>query len=148
MFLFLKTLPVAVDAGADFATGVFLVVPVPPVTPLLMVPMTVLFAAAAGAAALVAVPPRAVLFLITVDVLPSLDSLMPLTFRAVRVVVAFVGAVPAAPLLVLRVPLADVLADVLAVEVDVFIFRDVWATRVERAFSARLLRMFDALLFF
>lgn len=68
--------------------GVFLPAPVPPpVTPFLIVPITVLFAAAAVGGGFGCAPGGAVMgrFRITVDVLPSLDSLVPLALRAVRV---------------------------------------------------------------
>jgi hypothetical protein len=100
-----------------------------------MVPITVLFAVVAGAAAAVVV-----LFLTTVPVLPSLDSLMALTLRAVRDVAPAleVGAGAAAAFLVL-VAAADPLAE-LAVD-DVVVFLVVAAARVERAFSTILLNM-------
>ncbi|KAL0936612.1 uncharacterized protein CTRU02_208827 [Colletotrichum truncatum] len=70
--LFLSTLvDPAVDAGADLGAAGFLVVEAP--TPFLIVPMTVLFVVAAGAAADV--------FLTTVPVLPSLESLTRLPVR-------------------------------------------------------------------
>lgn len=75
-FLFRKTLPVAVEAGVALVAAVFLILPAP-VTPLLILLMTPVFLAGAGAAffsAALAVP-----FFTTVDVLLSLDSLMPLT---------------------------------------------------------------------
>jgi hypothetical protein len=64
-------------AGAAFAAGAFFVAV--PVTPFLIVPMTVLLAGAGGAA-----PTVVVRFLTTVPVLPSLDSLMALTLRVAR----------------------------------------------------------------
>lgn len=121
-------------AGAGFAAGVFFVAV--PVTPFLIVPITVLFAVVAGGAAAAFV----VLFLTTVPVLPSLDSLMALTLRAVRDVAPALeaGAVAAAAFLVL-VAAEDPLAEV-AVE-DVVVFLVVAAARVERAFSTMLLNM-------
>lgn len=132
-FLFLSTRPVLAAVGAAFAAGAFLVAV--PVTPFLMVPITVLFAVVAGAAAAVVV-----LFLTTVPVLPSLDSLMALTLRAARDVAPALeaGAAAAAAFLVLVVA-ADPLAE-LAVE-DVVVFLVVAAARVERAFSTILLNI-------
>jgi hypothetical protein len=98
---FLKTLPVPVAgaaAGLAATAGAFFV-PVAP-TPFYMVPITERFAAAgprdvdmdvAGRATDMAVAGRALdmtvaaRFLTTVPALPSLDSLMPLTLRVVRV---------------------------------------------------------------
>lgn len=70
----------------------------------------------------------------------SLDSLMPLTLRAVLDVASFVVA-PAAGFL----PLADPPVELAAVDVDAVCFRPVAAVRVDRAFSARLLKRFDEL---
>lgn len=121
----------AVEAGVfvDFAAAAFFAVPVP-VTPLLIVPMTVLFVAGADAVSFVAA--FAVPFLTTVDVLLSLDSLMPLTLRAVLLVVA-----PVAGFL----PLVDPPAELAVVEVDAVCFRPA----VDRAFPARLLKRLDEL---
>lgn len=129
----------AVEAGAfvGFAAVAFFVEPVP-ATPLLIVPITVRFVAGAGAAA--SFVARPVPFLTTVDVLLSLDSLMPLTLRAVLDVAALVVA-PVAGFL----PLADPPVELATVDVDAVCFRPVAAARVERAFSARLLKRFDEL---
>lgn len=85
--LFLKTLPVpaagaACSLAAVATAAVFLAAAVLAPTPFLMVLMTVRFAGGALIGAAIAVAGR---FLTTVDVLPSLDSLMALTLRAVRV---------------------------------------------------------------
>lgn len=127
-------------AAVVFAAGAFLVVP--PVTPLLMVLMTVLLAAgAAGAGA--ALGAAAVLLFTTVAVLPSLDSLVPLTLRPARdaaaALLAAAVAVVAAPRLVLVTGGAAPLEE-LAVE-DVVVFRAVAAARVDRAFSTMLLNI-------
>lgn len=108
-----------------------------PVTPFLIVPMTVLLAVAAGTAAAVVV-----LFLTTVPVLPSLDSLMALTLRVVREVAPAreAGAVAVAPFLVLVAAAAVEPAAEFAAE-DVVVLRVVAAARVERAFSTMLLNM-------
>ena len=146
--LFRSTLPVAVVAGAVFAAAVFFV-PVP-VTPFLIVLITVLLAVAAGAALLAVVVVR---FLTTVDVLPSLDSLTPLTLRAVRVAaVRVAGAAGAAlaPLLVLVAVVMPVVLeplDELAVDALVAL-RCVVPVRVARAFSTMLLSMLVALAVF
>lgn len=71
-FRFLRTLPVAVDAGAAFFAAAFLAVA--PATPLLMLPITPP-AFLAGAIFLSAA------FVPTVDVPLSLVSLMPLILR-------------------------------------------------------------------
>lgn len=70
----------------------------------------------------------------------SLDSLMPLTLRVVLDVAALV-VVPAAGFL----PLADPPVELATVEVDAVCFRPVAAVRVDRAFSARLLKRLDEL---
>lgn len=70
----------------------------------------------------------------------SLDSLMPLTLRAVFEVASLVVAVAAGFL-----PLADPPVELAVVEVDAACFRPVAAVRVDRAFSARLLKRFDEL---
>lgn len=132
----------AVEAGVfvDFAAAAFFVVPAP-ATPLLIVPITVRFVAGAGAVSFVAAwAALPVPFLTTVDVLPSLDSLMPLTLRAVLDAAALVVAPVAAFL-----PLADPPVELAAVEVDTVCFRPVAAVRVDRAFSARLLKRLDEL---
>jgi hypothetical protein len=104
--------------------------------------MTVLFACVwAGAFEATAV--AAVLFLTTVEVLPSLDSLMPLILRPARDVAAPLaagaGAAAAAPLRVLQV--AAVLNPLeLAVE-DAVAFRAIAPARVARVFSTMLLMM-------
>ena len=134
----------AVEAWAvAFAAGAFFVVA--PVTPFRMVLMTVLFVAGADVVDLVAAAARPVGFLTTVDVLPSLDSLMPLTLLAVRVVAVrvVVDGAAAAPLLA-RVAAVVLPAAELAVD-DVVVFRVVAAARVDRAFSTMLLIMFVAL---
>lgn len=131
---------VEADALVDFAAAAFLVVPAP-ATPLLIVPITVLFVVGGGAvsfaAAWAALP---VPFLMTVDVLLSLDSLMPLTLRVVLDAAAVVVA-PVAGFL----PLAEPPVELAAVEVDAVCFRPVAAVRVDRAFSARLLKRLDEL---
>jgi hypothetical protein len=115
-------------AGAAFLVAVALA------TPFLIVLITVLLAAGMGAvfvAAVVRVPALRT----TVDVLPSLDSLMPLILRAVRVAAANVvlPVVVAARPRVRDVPPADELAveDVVALRVPVPL--------VARAFSTMLL---------
>lgn len=88
----------------------------------------------------------AVLFFTTVDVLPSLDSLMPLALRALAGAASLTipDADDGPDLLLLIIPVAE-----LAV-VDVVAWPRFPAAsfRVDRAFSAQLLRRFDALLFF
>lgn len=112
----------------------FAVVPAP--TPFLIVLITVRFAAGAFAAD-IAVAGR---FLTTVDVLPSLDSLMALTLRAVRVAGLAGGAgCTATPRLALVVD-ADVEPLDELVVVDVVVLRLVAAARVDRAFSTMLLK--------
>lgn len=119
-------------AGAGVAAA-FLVAPV---TPFRIVLMTVGFLTGAGAAALPAAP-RMPVFRITVDVLPSLDSLIPLTRRAVRVPITLAGgcaaAAPFRPLAAAVPPAAELAVD------DVVVFR-VAAARVDRAFSTMLVR--------
>lgn len=136
--LFRRTLPdlvVAVGA-AGAATALFVVAPA---TPFRMVLMTVAFFAGGGGAAALAAAPLIPVFRITVDVLPSLDSLKPLIRRAVRVPVALAGgggaatAAPLRPLAAAVPPTAE-----LAVE-DVVVFR-VAAARVDRAFSTMFVR--------
>lgn len=119
-------------AWAAFAAGAFFVAV--PVTPFLIVPMTVLLAAGGAAAA-------AVLFLTTVPVLPSLDSLMALTLRVARDVAPAreAGAVAAAPFLAF-VDAAVGAAAELAVEAAA-VFRVEAAARVDRAFSTMLLNI-------
>lgn len=140
--LFLNTLPVpAVVAACDLAAvvaGAFFVAVVPAPTPFLIVLITVLFAAGAFDT----VPAMAVAgrFLTTVDVLPSLDSLMALTLRAVRVA-GRVGGGAAAPLFAL---VAVVVVVVELDVVDVVVLRPVAAARVDFAFSTMLLSMFVA----
>lgn len=73
----------------------------------------------------------------------SLDSLMPLTLRAVLEFAALVAA-PFAGFL----PLVDPPVELATVEVDAVCFRPVAAVRVDRAFSARLLKRLDELGFF
>lgn len=117
--------------------GAFLVAAVPAPTPFLIVLITVLFAAGAfDTVPAIAVAGR---FLTTVDVLPSLDSLMALTLRAVRVA-GRVGGSAAAPLfaLVAVEPVVE-----LAV-VDVVVLRLVAAARVDFAFSTMLLSILVA----
>jgi hypothetical protein len=142
---FLNTLPVATGAACDplaAEAGAFLVV-VPAPTPFLIVLMTVRFAAGALDAVDMAVPGR---FLTTVDVLPSLDSLMTLTLRPVRVAgLAGGGADWAAAPFFALVDAVDVdpLEELAAVEVVALRF--VAAVRVDRAFSTMLLSRFVAL---
>lgn len=114
-----------------------------PVTPLLMVLMTPVFFAGAGA--ILFSSALAVLLFTTVDALLSLDSLIPLILRALAVaaplVVPVAGVVPG---FLLLVPVAE-----LAV-VDALAFPRFPAMSflVDRAFSAQLLKRFDALLCF
>lgn len=139
-------MPAAGVACAFVAAAVFLAVAalVAP-TPFLMALITVRFAGGAFAGAPMAVAGR---FLTTVDVLPSLDSLMALTLRAVRVAgrVAEEGGWAAAPLLPLvAVPVVDVDPLVELAVVDVVVLRLVAAARVDRAFSTMLLSRLVAL---
>ena len=125
---------------------------VPPVTPFLIVPITVRLAVDVCVAPLDDVDaPAPTLFLTTVEVLPSLDSLLLLTLRAVRDGALFAdeaAVVAVAALLVLvaggaafeAAPAAE-----LAIE-DVVALRLVAATLVDRAFSTILLRMLLLLL--
>lgn len=147
--LFLNTLPVAVDAGAAvFAAAVFFDAP-PPVTPLLMEPKTDFFVLIGGAislsAALLAL--FAVPFFTTVDMLPSLDSDMILALRVGSAVEAPL-AVPATVAVAAFLPLIDPPAELAVVEVEAVCFRGDAPGRVDRAFSAKLLKRLDALLFF
>jgi hypothetical protein len=87
-----------------------------------------------------AVPGR---FLTTVDVLPSLDSLMTLTLRPVRVA-GLAGGGAAAPFFVPLVAVDVALLDELAV-VELVALRFVAAARVDFAFSTMLLRRLVAL---
>jgi len=83
-----------VAAGAALAAGAFLAAA--PVTPFLIVFITVLLVeAGVGAVRVVVVAAARPIFRTTVDVLPSLDSLMALTLRAVRVVVGAVDVLTA-----------------------------------------------------
>lgn len=113
--------------------GAFLVAVAAP-TPFLMVLMTVLLAGGA----LVADMAVAGRFLTTVDVLPSLDSLMALTLRAVRVAGRVTGGGAAAPRFALGAVVDVDPLDELTV-VDVVALRFVAAARVDRAFSTMLL---------
>ena len=159
--LFLNTLPVpaADPAAAVFGAGAFFVVP--PVTPFLMVPMTVRLGCVTGGFG--CAPGGAVMgrFLITVEVLPSLDSLVPLVLRVVRVAglgAGFAAAVvtvaalfllaAAAAVVVVPVPVVVLLLVVVVVElldvVDVIVLRaamDVGGRVVDREPSTILLRM-------
>jgi hypothetical protein len=121
---------------ADVLFVVVVFLDVPPVTPFLIVLIIVRFAAG------VTVVFAATDFLTTVDVLPSLVLLAPLSLLVVLVVVAFAaGAGAAAPRLV-RVPaeapeeLEDAVEDVVAFLVA--------ATRLDLAFSTMFDRMFVA----
>lgn len=136
-FLFRNTLPVAVEAGVAFAAAVFFVVP--PVTPLLIVPMTLVFFAGAGAA--FDAPS-----LTTVDVLLSLDSLMPLIRRAFAVTAPFV--VPVAGVVPGFLPRTVPVAELAVVDVEAFPRFPPASFLVERAFSAQLLKRLDVLLCF
>jgi hypothetical protein len=107
----------AVAAVVAFATGAFLVVP--PVTPFLIVPMTVRFVVAGAA--------FAAAFFTTVEVLLLLDSLILLVVRAA----ATFEAAGAAALLVL----GAVVPVELALVVDVVVVFRVAAPRVAFAFS-------------
>ncbi len=104
-------------------------------TPFFSVLMTVRFAGAAAAGF------RAAAFLTTVDVLPSLDSLMPLALRVARVPAAV--ALVAAPFLAL-VAAAPPAAPELAVDDEAAVVRVVAVARVDRAFSTMLLNMLVA----
>lgn len=143
--LFLNTLPVAVEAGAAvFVAAVFFVAPAP-VTPLLMVPITDLFVVKGGSSSLSTAPaaPLVVPFFTTVDVLSSLDSEKPLALRAVLAVAApLVVSVPAA--IAAFLPLTDPPAEPAVVEKEAVCFRAIAPGRVDRAFSARLLKRLDA----
>jgi hypothetical protein len=154
---FLSTRAPPGTAGAAAAAAAFLpaaVFAAPAPTPCLMVPMTVRFAGAATAVtffAAAAPVAAAVRVLTTVEVLPSLASLMPLALRVVRVpataalclvvfaVLALTGdAVPAAVAAAPRRVLVVAVAGLLRVEA---------AARVERAFSTMLLSRVDAVPF-
>lgn len=147
--LFLSTLPVAVEAcAAFFATVPFFVAPAP-VTPFLMVPMTVRFAGKGATPSLseAAVVPFIGPFFTGADVLPSLDSETSLNLRTGLVVAApLVESVPVAPAAFF--PLADPLAELAVVEAEAVCFRAVAPVRVDRAFSAKLLKRLDALFCF
>lgn len=139
----------AVEAvDAFFEAAVFFDTP-PPVTPLLMVPMTDFLVLGGGAISLstALVTPFVVPFFTTVDVLPSLDSDMILALRVVLAVAApLIEPVPAALAGVL--PRAGPPAELAVVEVEAVCFRGDAPGRVDRAFSARLLKRLDALLCF
>lgn len=143
-FLFLSTLPVPVAAGgAAFAAAAFLVAA--PATPLRMVPITLLFAAAVGGSGLAAVVVR---FLTTVPVLPSLDSLTALTLRVDRDVAPardVAAAVVAVAVFLVLVVFVVGAADELVVETEdmVVVLREEAACVVERAFSTKLLITLD-----
>ncbi len=148
-FLFRSTLPDLVVAVAAVAAGcvvlaaaVFFVPAL--VTLFLSVFITVRFAAGAGAAGcaaalVVLVAALAPVFLTTVAVLPSLDSLIPLILRVVRVAGALVMTAGAAAAFLVFIAGARPAAE-LAVE-DVVALR-VTAARVDRAFSTMLLSRF------
>lgn len=143
LFLFRRTLPVAVEAGVAFAAVVFFIVPAP-VTPLRILPMTPVFFVGGGASLFSEA--FAVLFFTTVDVLPSLDSLMPLILRALAVAASL--TVPDADDGPYLLPPAVPVAELAVVDVEALARFPPASFRVERAFSAQLLRRFDALLFF
>jgi hypothetical protein len=137
--LFRSTLAVAVvdpavAAAAALGAGAFFVVA--PVTPFLMLPITVRLAAACVTGGLGCAPGGAVMgrFLITVEVLPSLDSLVPLVLRAVRVAGLAGGFAAAALTVAARFLLAAAVAaaaaaapvpvvELLAVVLDVIVLR-------------------------
>jgi hypothetical protein len=153
---FLKTLPVPVveaDGAAALVAGGFLAVP--DVTAFLTVLIIVRLAAVGcGAGGFGCAPGGAVMgrFLTTVEVLPSLDSLMPLTLRAIRVAGldgGFAAAVTVAPLFlpseVVPVVVAALVAGPLgAAEVIVLRAVAVVGRVVDRVPSTILLSMFVA----
>lgn len=90
------------------------------------------------------VAPFVVPFFTGADVLPSLDSEMLLNLRADLVVAApLVVPVPVAAAAFL--PLPDPPVELAVVEAEAVCFRPVAPVRVDRAFSARLLKRLDAL---
>jgi hypothetical protein len=122
-----------------------------------MVLITLLLAAGAAAVVFAAAAPP---LRTTVDVLPSLDSLTPLTLRvrtpvaAVALVALLVGltgddGAAVAPRRVLAVPAvgADVVEELVVDEAVVGLLRVAAAVRVERAFSTMLLRRVEAVPF-
>lgn len=146
--LFLNTLPVTVDAGAVvLAAAVFF--DTPPVTPLLIEPITDFFVFVGGAISLSAAvsAPFFVPFFTTVDVLLSLDSDMILALRAGLVSEALLD-VPAPVATAAFLPLADPAAELAVVDVEAVCFRGDAPGRVDRAFSAKLLKRLDTLLCF
>lgn len=112
-----------------------------PATPRLIVFITPVFFVAAGAVFLSAA--LDVPFLATVDVLLSLDSLMALNLRAF--VVAAALALPLADV-VLVFPLFDPVAELAVVDLLALPRLPAASFLVDRAFSAQLLKRFDALL--
>lgn len=134
---------VVLDAGA------FRVVPA--TTPFLIVPITVLLLVAGGGAGSLGTAPGGAVagrFLTTVEVLASLDSLLPLARRAVRVAGLDGGwataAVTVAPRFLLAAAVPAPPSAELAV-VEVVVLRGAGAARVARAFSTMLLRMVVAI---
>jgi len=124
-----------VVAGAGGAAAAFFVAV--PVIPFLIVLMTVAFLVGGGGAAALVVAALGPAFRITVEVLPSLDSLMPLTRRVVRVAAVRTGGGPApAPLR----PLAAVVAPTVELAVEDVVVLRVAAARVDRAFSTMFVK--------
>jgi hypothetical protein len=122
---------VAAGAGAGLAAVVVFLAP-PPVTPFLIVLMTVLL----GAAAAVALD--AAVFLTTVPVLFSLVSLFSLTLRAMRVPGLDVAGLAAVVAAARRVRVAAVVPAELALVLEVVVSFRVAPWRVARAFSTML----------
>lgn len=110
-----------------------------------MVPMTDLFVGDGGGISISPAPvaPVAVAFLTAAAVLPSLDTEMPLNLRVVLVVTAPL-TVPAPVAVAAFLPLTDPPAELAVVDVEAVCFRGDAPGRVNRAFSARLLKMLDA----
>lgn len=112
-----------------------------------MVPMTDLFVGDGGGISISPAPvaPVAVAFLTAAAVLPSLDTEMPLNLRVVLVVTApLTVPVPAPVAVAAFLPLTDPPAELAVVDVEAVCFRGDAPGRVDRAFSARLLKMLDA----
>jgi hypothetical protein len=146
-----STRPVLVVVAADAAAAALVVAGTlrvaAPETPFFIVPIPVRVGTGAAAVLVDAVVAVPTFFLTTVDVLPSLDSLMPLTLCAVREGAAARAAavvVVAAPR---RVVLEGPAAAELAVE-DVVALRVAAAALVDRAFSTMLLMMLPPDAFF
>lgn len=107
--------------------------------------MTDLFVGDGGGISISPAPvaPVAVAFLTAAAVLPSLDTEMPLNLRVVLVVTAPL-TVPAPVAVAAFLPLTDPPAELAVVDVEAVCFRGDAPGRVNRAFSARLLKMLDA----